>query len=97
MAKLENAIGASGGSVDKWEKNKSVPGGNYIIALSNFFDVSTDWILKGQDSELKKHDIHPLFLLEKREVFSQLANLKQDDREFLYDFIEMYIEKKTKS
>ena len=94
MAKLENAIGASGGSVDKWEKNKSVPGGVYIIALSNFFSVSTDWILKGEHSEQNKQNDHALFLQEKREVFSQIENLQTEDREFLYEFIEMYVQKK---
>jgi len=50
MGKLESAIGVAGGSVDKWEKDKSMPGGKALISLSNFFSVSIDWILKGEES-----------------------------------------------
>lgn len=48
MNQLERLIGASTGSVNKWEKG-SIPGGKYILALSEFFGVSSDWILKGTD------------------------------------------------
>lgn len=47
MNQLEDSIGAARGSVNKWEKG-SIPGGKFLILLSDHFDVSTDWILKGE-------------------------------------------------
>ncbi|MEW6540610.1 MAG: S24 family peptidase [Bacillota bacterium] len=48
-AALEEAIGSSSGSATKWEKDLSMPGGKFILALANLFDVSTDWLLTGKD------------------------------------------------
>lgn len=48
MNELEDLLGASRGSVNKWEKG-SIPGGKYLVSLSDFFEVSTDWILKGKE------------------------------------------------
>lgn len=72
MNELEDLIGASRGSVNKWEKG-SVPGGNSLIALSTFFGVSTDWILKGQDDvTLTSSGTAPSsFLVRERESTSQ--------------------------
>lgn len=54
MAELEDEIGASRGSVNQWEKERSIPGGNSIVALSEFFQVPTDWILKGMGAALSE-------------------------------------------
>lgn len=69
MNQLEDSIGAARGSVNKWEKG-SIPGGKFLILLSDFFEVPTDWILKGetkvskgsveQTSELSPSDIELL-------------------------------------
>lgn len=48
MNELEDLLGASRGSVNKWEKG-SIPGGRYLVLLSDFFSVSTDWILRGEE------------------------------------------------
>lgn len=67
MNELEDQIGASRGSVNKWEKG-SVPGGNSLIALSTFFGVSTDWILKGQEDLTLATGTDPAsFLVRERE------------------------------
>lgn len=72
MNELEDLIGASRGSVNKWEKG-SVPGGNSLIALSTFFGVSTDWILKG-DHDLtlvSTATVPSSFLVRERESTAQ--------------------------
>ncbi|GEN36094.1 helix-turn-helix domain-containing protein [Aneurinibacillus danicus] len=45
---LAEAIGVSRGNVGDWELDKVKPGADALIALSDFFDVSADWILRGE-------------------------------------------------
>lgn len=41
------AIGVSSGNVSDWEHGRSNPGAQALVAISNQFQVSVDWILKG--------------------------------------------------
>lgn len=43
--KLAEHIGASQKAIDFWEKGINEPKASYIIALANFFDVSSDYLL----------------------------------------------------
>lgn len=49
MAELAERIGSTSGTIALWENNHRLPGAKYIIALAEFFNVSTDWLLKGND------------------------------------------------
>lgn len=49
MKELAVEIGCAPGQISDWEKDKKQPSAGSIISLSNFFNVSTDWILKGED------------------------------------------------
>ncbi|MDE6313062.1 MAG: helix-turn-helix domain-containing protein [Lachnospiraceae bacterium] len=44
---LAEAIGVSRQAVSKWESEQSTPDLEKIILMSNFFDVTTDYLLKG--------------------------------------------------
>lgn len=44
---LANEIGVSRQAVSKWESEQSVPDIDKIIFMSEYFDVTTDYILKG--------------------------------------------------
>ena len=44
------AIGVSRQSVSKWEAGEATPDTDKILAISRFFDVTTDWLLK-EDAE----------------------------------------------
>lgn len=44
---LAEQIGVSRQAVGKWETQQSVPEADKLVALSNFFGVSTDYLLKG--------------------------------------------------
>lgn len=44
---LAERLGVSRQAISKWELDKTVPEVKYIIALSNLFHVSTDYLLKG--------------------------------------------------
>ena len=44
---LAEAIGVSRQAVSKWESEQSTPDLDKIILMSDFFDVTTDYLLKG--------------------------------------------------
>ena len=44
--KLAKAIGVSNGNVGDWERGRSKPGYDAIVALSRFFGVSSDSLLE---------------------------------------------------
>lgn len=46
---LAHEMGVSRQSVSKWESAQSVPDVEKIVALSDFFGVSTDYLLKGEE------------------------------------------------
>ena len=43
---LAEAIGVSAGNVGDWENGKSHPNYKALISLSNFFNVSADYLLE---------------------------------------------------
>lgn len=45
---LANLIGVSRQAVSKWESEQSIPDIDKVIALSDYFQVSTDYLLKGE-------------------------------------------------
>ena len=58
---LANKMGVSRQAVSKWESEQSSPDLEKIIIMSNFFGVTTDYILKGmepvKDKEQKSKEI----------------------------------------
>lgn len=53
---LANELGVSRQAVSKWESEQSIPDLNKVIALSEHFNVSTDYLLKGTQDK-KQSDI----------------------------------------
>ena len=51
---LAEKMNVSRQSISKWESSQSVPEVERIVQLSNIFNVSTDWILKCENSKNKK-------------------------------------------
>ncbi|MGN0496278.1 MAG: helix-turn-helix domain-containing protein [Lachnospiraceae bacterium] len=47
---LADAIGVSRQAVSKWESEQTTPDIDKIILLSEYFDVTTDYLLKGIES-----------------------------------------------
>ena len=48
---LADKIGVSRQAVSKWESEQSVPDTDKIIIMSDFFEVTTDYILKGIETK----------------------------------------------
>ncbi len=48
QAALANAIGVSQKAIDFWERGVNQPKASYIVLLSDFFEVSCDYLLGKQ-------------------------------------------------
>jgi len=48
---LADKIGVSRQAVSKWESEQSIPDMDKVIIMSDFFDVTTDYILKGIEAK----------------------------------------------
>ena len=48
---LAEKVGVSRQAVSKWESEQSIPDIDKVIIMSEFFDVTTDYILKGIETE----------------------------------------------
>ncbi|PZM65685.1 helix-turn-helix domain-containing protein [Paenibacillus dendritiformis] len=53
MDKLAESINSRSSTITYWENDQRLPSAEYIIALANFFNVSTDWLLTGKESGSK--------------------------------------------
>lgn len=47
---LAENIGVSRGNVGDWESEKSKPGADALFSISQFFNVTADWLLSGKES-----------------------------------------------
>lgn len=56
---LAHEMGVSRQSVSKWESGQSIPDVEKIIALSDFFGVSTDYLLKREERAAQKPASEP--------------------------------------
>ena len=57
MQELANQLGVTKSSINMWENSNSIPKDNILIALSNIFDVSIDYLLGNEKMEEAKHCI----------------------------------------
>lgn len=64
---LENALGISNGSVSKW--NKSTPNVKTLKKLEDYFGVTTDYLLTGEEKEIS--------LPEQAELWKKIRNDKE--------------------
>ncbi|WP_182201405.1 helix-turn-helix domain-containing protein [Paraliobacillus salinarum] len=91
MATLGKSIGTDSANISNWENNKRIPGGKFIIALSNYFNVSTDWLLKGT-IELNDDRQNSFFSEDSNHLHSFVANLPKENQHFVYAFAKFYSE-----
>ena len=89
MQALADALGKSKGNISEYEKGKYEPSAQTVLALSRTFNVSTDWLLTGEDYLNKFHDSTPLLKLSDTEtdLISMFRLLDERDREDAYDNI----------
>lgn len=59
--RLADELNVARQTVSKWELDQSVPDIAYLVKLSDFFGVSVDYLVKGEQVERKKDDEEPSF------------------------------------
>ncbi|MBD5082662.1 MAG: helix-turn-helix transcriptional regulator [Clostridiales bacterium] len=53
---LADCIGVSRQAVSKWESEQSIPDLDKVIIMSDFFEVTTDYLLKGIEPQTEKKE-----------------------------------------
>ena len=94
---LAKAIGVSNGNVGDWERGRSKPGYDALIALSRFFEISPGLLLELPDSAPLTCDGVPLSERE-RDLLAMYRLLppdhQEDTFELVYSKYQRYVEKK---
>lgn len=53
---LAEELGLTRQTISKWELNQSTPDIAYLVRLSDYFGVSTDYLIKGERSQTRSDD-----------------------------------------
>jgi repressor LexA len=85
MAKLAEAINVRSSNISDWENGNSSPSTVNLLALSTFFNVTSDWLLTGKET----NNINPL-------LSYGFKNLTEADKKDLDTFIEFLILRREK-
>ena len=91
---LAKAIGVSNGNVGDWERGRSKPGYDALIALSRFFEVSAGRLLEIPEVSDLVCDGVPLSEAE-ADLIAMYRILDDRGREDVFDFVTMKYEKAT--
>ena len=91
---LAKAIGVSNGNVGDWERGRSKPGYDALIALSRFLEVSAGRLLEIPEVSDLVCDGVPLSEAE-ADLIAMYRILDDHGREDVFDFVTMKYEKAT--
>lgn len=84
-------LGITRGSYAKYENNITKPPGNKLKLLADFYNVSTDYLLTGED----KTDVDLGTILKGRPHFNGIP-IEPDQADFFIDLLQTYIERRKK-
>ncbi len=88
MDAFGKAIGTDSANVSNWERDRRVPGGKFLIEMSDYCGVSTDWILKGEGRENVTGGGYDISL-EEHDLIIKLRELDEYNRTEITKIIEM--------
>ena len=92
---LARAIGVSNGNVGDWERGRSKPGYDALVALSRYFEISPGRLLElPLTDDVMICDNVPLTQMESN-VITMLRLLGNQERKISIDFITMLYEQAT--
>ena len=74
---LANALNVSRQAVSKWESSQSVPDMDKIVALSNYFNITTDYLLKDEIETIDGADNYS-----SKNVDMQMLNKELSENDF---------------
>ena len=74
---LANALNVSRQAVSKWESSQSVPDMDKIVALSSYFNITTDYLLKDEIETIDGADNYS-----SKNVDMQMLNKELSENDF---------------
>ncbi|HHW01912.1 MAG TPA: helix-turn-helix transcriptional regulator [Thermoanaerobacterales bacterium] len=83
---LADATGVTRGNISSYESGRFCPSISSVIALAEFFNVSTDWLLTGKERSKLSEEQKKLL-----EVYTQLD---ENDKKQVYDYCLFLLYKK---
>lgn len=94
QVQIKELCGISNGNLSDFENGKKIPSANALIALSKALQVSTDWILKGEDHCC---DIPNVILSSSEQECLKLFNeLELEDQEEIIEMMNLKIKRKVR-
>lgn len=88
--KLGEKIGIHGRHIGKYEKGDLLPNSETLIKISQYFKVSTDYLLFDVDESKKQPSLKDQELLHK---FETLEKMNDNDKKIIVSLIDAYIKK----
>lgn len=84
--KLADATGISRGNLSNHEKDRFKPASDAIIAIANYFNVTTDWLLTGKDEidsetySLKSNNTDVILNHKEMNLINLFRRLREEDK-----------------
>ena len=88
QGELGNAIGVDKSHVSNWEKGKSMPSLENLIALAKFLGVSIDYLLL---ENVPREGVEAINDFELYEYFRKTETLPKDKKQAVKDFLDAFI------
>lgn len=73
----------------RWKKTNSIPKAEYVVILSNYFNVSADWLLTGEERNGKTLPSNLLGIIEDDDLMSVLSLYMKADENSKKKVIDM--------
>lgn len=96
---LAQMTNVSRSNISKIESNEIKPTSNSIVAIADYFQVSTDWLLKGAEYEVSVAEDSALYSANKpdiREAIALLTRLEQERLNRVVEFIRFELNQQDK-
>ena len=87
QADLAKLLGVNRSVISKLELGQQIPNSNQLLKLSNYFNVSIDFLLECERSDDSNDTFDLLSLLDSNRVFIANHRLSHDERLMLKDVI----------
>ncbi|WP_373218648.1 helix-turn-helix domain-containing protein [Ruminococcus sp. 5_1_39BFAA] len=94
QVQIKELCGISNGNLSDFENGNKTPSANSLVALSKALQVSTDWILTGENH---RGDISDVILSEyENNLLELFRELDSNDQEEILDIIKIKINRKKR-
>lgn len=93
QAELGEKLFVSDKTISKWEKDKSEPDSNSLVELANYFKVTLDYLLTGNDPEIETESISKIELACREDNIALLSGIDFEAFDDKGKNIEYYIKK----